>query len=92
MVLSTCYYNREEQEQKEAYQQLRKTIDQHYRPLHKHLYQLRGWELVPSFREAVESGDETKMRSLLTEETPGISLLPNCSNKKCVATRTGIFT
>ena len=62
---------REEQEQKEAYQQLRETIDQNYRPLHKHLYQLSGWEFVPSFREAMESGDESKMRSLLTEETSG---------------------
>ena len=51
--------------------QLRETIDLNYRPLHKHLYQLSGWEFVPSFREAMESGDESKMRSLLTEETAG---------------------
>lgn len=62
---------REEQEQREAYQQLRETIDQNYRSLHKHLYQLSGWEFVSSFREAMESGDESKMRSLLTEETSG---------------------
>lgn len=62
---------REEQEQREAYQQLRETIDQNYRPLHKHLYQLSGWEFVPSFKEAMESGDESKMRSLLSQETPG---------------------
>ena len=62
---------REEQEQREAYQQLRETIDQNYRPLHKHLYQLSGWEFVPSFKEAMESGDESKTRSLLSQETSG---------------------
>lgn len=63
--------SREEEEQQKAYRELRSIIDEQYRPLHPHLYQLQGWEVVEGFREAVESGDQQRMRAILTEETPG---------------------
>ena len=47
-------------------------ISERYKPLHSHLHHLGGWELAPSFREMVETGDEQKMRSILVEETPGM--------------------
>ncbi len=53
------------------YRQLRRTIEERYKPLHGHLYRLEGWGVVPQLREAVGSGDEQTMRTLLTEETPG---------------------
>ena len=62
---------REEEEQQKAYRELRSIIDEQYQPLHPHLYQLQGWEVVEGFREAVESGDQRRMRAILTEETPG---------------------
>ena len=65
---NTC---REDEEQIQAYRQLKRTIEEHYKPLHRHIYQLEGWEVVPSFREAVVSGSEERMRSILTEEIPG---------------------
>ena len=64
-------FSREEEEQQKTYRELRSIIDEQYRPLHPHLYQLQGWEVVEGFREAVESGDQQRMRAILTEETPG---------------------
>ena len=66
---------REEEDQAEAYSQLLKTIAEHCRPLHGHLYQLSGWEVVSGFREAVESGDQAQMRAVLTEETRGMGYM-----------------
>ena len=62
---------REEEEQQKAHQELKGLIAEQYKPLHSHLHHLQGWEVVESLRQAVESGDEQKMRGLLTEETPG---------------------
>lgn len=67
-------HRREEEEARRAYLQVRQTISVNYPPqrLHPHLYELGGWQLEPSFRTAVESGDPVEMRAILTEETTGV--------------------
>lgn len=64
--------HREEEEQLRMYRQLKRTIEERYVPLHRHLYQQEGWEVEREFKEAIESGDERRLRALLTEETPGM--------------------
>ena len=63
--------DREEEQQLKAYEEVRKIIEEKYRPLHGHLYQLHGWKVTDSFSEAVKSNDIGEMRAILTEEHPG---------------------
>ena len=74
--LHVCMYlliavPRDDEEQVKAYQELRSLISEQYCPLHPDLYQLRGWQVAESFRQAVLSGDQQSMRTILTEERPG---------------------
>lgn len=65
---------REEEEARRAHLRMQEIISAKYpsHRLHPHLYELGGWQLEPSFRAAVESGDPVKMRAILAEETPGV--------------------
>ncbi len=62
---------RDEEQQSQMHRQLKRTIEENYKPLHSHLYLLEGWAVEQGVREAVGSGDQGAMRALLTEETPG---------------------
>ena len=76
---------REEEEARKLHRQVLEAIAIGYPSArrHPHLYELAGWELEPSFVQAVESGDSVKMRSILTEETAGVYSFKMLTSRCC---------